>query len=626
MSKGELTCERSTYDVLICGAGLAGLTLARQLKLELPQLKLAIIDSLSTPLPEAAHKVGESSNELQVHYFGKMLGLQEHLLKRQLIKFSLRYFFGDSQGPLEDRPELGVKVSPPLVTGFQLDRGRLENDLRRMAQEMGVVLFEGSIVDNIVLSDGEEPHAVLCRNRETTESQTLFGRWVVDALGRRRFLQSRLRLMQPNGHLVSASWWRLEGRIDIGEMGHGPEWRHRVSGDRYLSTNHLMGKGYWVWLIPLSSGATSLGIVTDETVHPFSSYGRSYEQSLDWIRKHEPRLMPLIEGREYLDFHGLKNYSYHSKQVYSYRRWSCVGEAGIFLDPFYSIGGDFIAIGNTITTEMIRRDLAGELTEAAVDEFNTLVLDLLAGHGLSYYKDGYRTFGHAHIFTAKLAWDTATYWSILVPMFAQNIVRHPTPEFLDLLRRYNELHQRVERLFVEWAERVPPRKTFAHADLTRMRFHQMLYLELFARRTPEQALKVAKLNLDRLEELAQILFWKAVEECLPEQLPGTSENRPWINVWRISLDPDRWPEERLFEPVTAARSLESMRTTFAGVFGPMTFREILKVELFYRLRHIAQGKPISAFVRFFLRNFVQDKPAMWFRRLFVVDSPSAINS
>ena len=62
--------DSSDFDVVICGGGLAGLTLARQLRLELPQLSVAVIDRLASPLPEAAFKVGESSIELGTYYLG----------------------------------------------------------------------------------------------------------------------------------------------------------------------------------------------------------------------------------------------------------------------------------------------------------------------------------------------------------------------------------------------------------------------------------------------------------------------------------------------------------------------------------------------------------------------------
>jgi hypothetical protein len=60
----------------------------------------------------------------------------------------------------------------------------------------------------------------------------------------------------------------------------------------------------------------------------------------------------------------------------------------------------------------------------------------------------FRSFVQAHIYAAKLAWDTVNYCSILVPLFIQNIVRNPTPKFYPLIRRYNDLHQRVQRLLI----------------------------------------------------------------------------------------------------------------------------------------------------------------------------------
>ena len=618
-----------SYDVLICGGGLAGLTLARQLKLELPSLSVAVIDRLTRPLPEAAHKVGEATTEIAGHYFARVLRLEDYLAKRQLPKLGLRFFLGHAPGPFEDRSEIGPRLFSPSPA-YLLDRGRFENDLRQIIVDMGVRLLEGTIIDDVVLAQRAQPHTVLCRHGGGGCPRSLSGRWLIDALGRGRFLQSKLGLAQPNAHSASAAWWRINARIDVSEMGANAsrEWRHRIIEDRYLSTNHLMGHGYWVWLIPLSSGATSIGIVTDETIHPFHSYAKSYAQSLEWLCEHEPAAWRLIKGHVPLDFRRLKNFSYHARQLFSHNRWSCIGEAGIFLDPLYSPGSDFIAIENTITVEMIRREIDGKLTASAVTEFNRLVLDFLAPIGLALFKDTYRVFGHAHTYYAKHAWDQAIISAVFAQLFIQGIVRRPSSEVFDLLHQYKELNERVQRLFIDWSDTAPARAPFlAHTDLGRSRFHQLLHLELAARRTQEQFLQASRLNLQYLEEMAQILFWQAVTECLPEYRPRDGANPPWINAWKISLSPDCWKADGLHSASTAPRSLRAVRGgTFAGVFSPMTWRERLQVEWPYRLRHFARGKPSSVLVGAVHRRFVENKPAMWLRRLFVQDSLSPLSN
>src|SRR4051794_7099078 len=74
------------YDVIIAGGGLAGLTLARQLHLEAPQLRVLVCEKRRHPVPEAAFKVGESSVEIGAHYFQKVLGLDPHLCREHLPK------------------------------------------------------------------------------------------------------------------------------------------------------------------------------------------------------------------------------------------------------------------------------------------------------------------------------------------------------------------------------------------------------------------------------------------------------------------------------------------------------------------------------------------------------------
>lgn len=499
------------------------MTLALQLRRELPGLTVSVIEKSQRPLPPACHKVGESSVEVGARYYTETLGLSDYFRESQLPKLGLRFFFGDSSGPIEDRPEFGASRFAP-VPSYQIDRGVFENDLRGFAESAGVALLEGYGVSDVELGSGTGVHKVIYRKSLKHPARAVTCRWAVDASGRRRLLLSKLGLKRENGHDVSAVWFRMKGRLDVCDLVPRArrDWHEKVPDNkRFYSTNHLMGRGYWVWLIPLSSGHTSVGIVADEEVHPFAGYA-TFPAAREWLKTHEPVLDRYLEGREPADFKRMKLFSYGAKRVFSPRRWACVGEAGLFTDPFYSPGSDFIAVGNTMVTRMIELDRRKEPL-AVVSNFERLYF-LLYKIVIEYYRKSYPIFGTAHVMTAKNVWDWSVYWSFMAPLFFHGLL---VPEHLrraiELGGKIKALNDKTQELFRRWAARAPDRRPFAFLELFQFPILRELHLDLRAEKSAERAFADMELALVRLRELSGALFAQAGREV--PGLAGADKSR-----------------------------------------------------------------------------------------------------
>ncbi len=115
---------------------------------------------------------------------------------------------------------------------------------------------------------------IACITRLPANRIHVASRWVVDASGRRAFLKRKLGLAKKSPHRANAAWFRFKKHIKVDDWSDNQDWHqgHEGKTARWYSTNHLMGQGYWVWLIPLASGSTSMGIVAAEEFHSAVGY------------------------------------------------------------------------------------------------------------------------------------------------------------------------------------------------------------------------------------------------------------------------------------------------------------------------------------------------------------------
>jgi len=443
---------RDRYDVVIVGGGLAGLCLALQLRKTRLHIRILVTERNEHPLAEAAHKVGESTVEVGSHYFSEVLGLSD-VLDGELRKFGLRFFMShDGNRDIASRLECGPSHFL-TVPSYQIDRGRFENALARKAVASGVDFVDGCEVTEIALGEGGADHIV--RIIQASEPVDVACRWIADASGRSSLLKKQLHLARPNRHNVNSVWFRIDHPIDLDDWSDDLAWRARNKHSRRLSTNHLMGEGYWVWLIPLVGDRTSVGIVFDERFHAFSDL-HTFDAALAWLDRHEPQCGEVVRALvdKKMDFLALKNFSHDARQVFSRDRWCLVGDSGFFADPLYSPGSDVIGIANGFCCDLIGHDLDGvdidELVALYDQSFRTLSRTLL----LTYHRQ-YPMMGSGRIMSIKIVWDFVMYWGGIALLFFRN--KYGDPVFMEqvqpILKGFAQTNVAMQAFFREWADR-----------------------------------------------------------------------------------------------------------------------------------------------------------------------------
>ena len=429
MTAGDIQ-PTEDYDVVVIGGAFAGASTALLLRRWLPTCRILVVERQD----RFTRKVGEATVEVSGCFLQRVLGLYDHLSREQLPKHGLRFWFSDNADrTLAEMSEVGAGEVPGIPS-FQLDRAKLDEHLLGLAVDAGADLIRPARVKSIEHGWPESSVRVLDGDTE----RHVRTRWVIDASGRQAFIARRKKLQQPVDTLPTAAIWArwddvadMDGAAVLGGDLVNPR-LPRVAASRRLGTNHFCGYGWWCWVIPLSGGQTSVGLVYNKDLIQLEAGRKPRDNYREFVMS-RPGLRELLAGARMLDDDvlALTHLPYKTSR-YMDRGWALVGDAAAFLDPFYSPGLDHGAMSVYATARLLEDDLAGRLDDGALSQrisaHNEIFLRSYDRWIAALYEGKYELMGDAELTGCAFLIDTSLYYLGMVgPVYDDpEAFRNPT--------------------------------------------------------------------------------------------------------------------------------------------------------------------------------------------------------
>jgi flavin-dependent dehydrogenase len=442
-----------SFDVAIIGGALAGASTATLLLRERPDLRVVIIEKS----PAFTRRVGEATVEISAYFLGRVLGLTQYLNEAHLVKQGMRFWFANEHSrTLDECSEIGGGYLS-RVPAYQVDRSTLDEEVLRRAVELGAKLIRPAAVQKVELNPGGE-QSVTIRHGEQTE--TLTARWVVDASGYAALLSRQQGWWRANtAHPTASAWSRWRGVKDWDGLELAkkfPAWAGACHGIRATATNHFVGPGWWAWCIPLKGGDVSVGVVFDQRQvdWPAGDAGSLGVRLKNFLLQH-PAARELLADAEWIDGDVLWRRSLpYSSTTYAGDGFALVGDAGAFLDPFYSPGMDWVAFTATAAADLILTERRGDPVATLIERLNHDFTRSYARWFEALYLDKYDYMGDFELMRLSFLMDLGFYYlgvasqpykrgeaGLKQPVFTTR----PSVPFFHLMRTYNRRFAAIAR-------------------------------------------------------------------------------------------------------------------------------------------------------------------------------------
>ncbi|GAO42087.1 NAD(P)/FAD-dependent oxidoreductase [Flavihumibacter petaseus] len=326
--------QNTKTDVLVIGAGPSGSVAAAIIKKA--GYDVTIVEKLQFPrfvigeslLPRCMEALEEAGflNAVKAKGFQEKFGAK--FVKDGMI---CDYFFAD-------------QFTKGYSWTWQVPRAEFDLTLATCCEEMGIPLHYETTVTDIKFNGSDSVTTVVDKDGNAS---TIEAKFIVDGSGYGRVIPKLFNLDKPSslpGRKALFCHMRDEKRLTV----HEP--------NRITIVTHK--PGVWIWVIPFSSGITSVGYVG----HPefFAQYEGNNTEVYDQLIQDEPYLAERFKDAEKIfDTRVLESWSSTTDKFYG-EGFVLTGNVTEFLDPIFSSGVTLATVSSQNAAHLVIRKLKGE--------------------------------------------------------------------------------------------------------------------------------------------------------------------------------------------------------------------------------------------------------------------------
>jgi flavin-dependent dehydrogenase len=270
-----------------------------------------------------------------------------------------------------------VSVDPKNVS-WNTIRSQADQIMLRHAEKEGAQVYEETKVTEIEFEGGNPNNRAIAAHwqNKAGHTGTISFDYVIDASGRNGIICTKyLKNRTYNEDLKNVAVW--------GYWKNGGDYLAGTSRGGSPLSEALTDETGWTWYIPLHDGSTSVGVVmhvdkSNAKKQASKEAGEDTSLSAHYHRqlKYTPIIEGLLKGATMVKkpdigmVNSASDYSYQSA-IYAGPGWRVVGDAGAFIDPFFSSGVHLASAGGLTAAASICAVRKGEVTEEAAAAWHT---------------------------------------------------------------------------------------------------------------------------------------------------------------------------------------------------------------------------------------------------------------